>query len=301
MTKLKEIINYLRKENIQLEVINFCDNKLITKVTNNNENSDDNSILWLNNKNIQNIELIKKGTVICTKLFENKDLKISDEISLLIVENPRRVISKVMNKFFVKKRIHEIEIEANSKIILGKNIHIGKGTIIKDNCEIGDNTYIGHNNVILENTKIGKNVSIGHNNTIGEVGFGYEKNEQNNYDLIPHIGNVIIEDFVEIGNNNCIDRAVLGSTILKKNCKIDNLVHIAHGVVIGENSLIIANSVIAGSVNIGKNCWIAPSTSVINKTNIGDNSMTGIGTVVIKPIANNELHIGIPSKKLKNI
>ena len=301
MIKIKEMVDYLKQEKIQMKLINLDENKLIEKIINNFENSDENSILWLNNKNIEKIELINEGTVICCDINMTEGLKISNKLSLIIVENPKKIFSIIMKKFFAESKIHKIEIELHSKIKLGKNVHIGKGTILKDNCEIGDNTYIGHNNVILENTIIGSNVSIGHNNTIGEVGFGYEKDDEGNYYFIPHIGNVVIEDFVEIGNNNCIDRAVLGSTILKKNCKIDNLVHIAHGVIIGENSLIIANSMIAGSVDIGKNCWIAPSTSIINKLSIGENSMTGIGAVVIKPIGNNELHIGVPSKKIRNI
>ena len=93
----------------------------------------------------------------------------------------------------------------------------------------------------------------------------------------------------------------MGSTIIGENVKIDNLVHISHGVIIGKNSLIIANSMIAGSAIIGEDVWIAPSTSIINKINIGNNSMTGIGTVVVKNIGNNELHVGVPSKKIKTI
>ena len=239
MIKIKEMVDYLKQEKIQMKLINLDENKLIEKIINNFENSDENSILWLNNKNIEKIELINEGTVICCDINMTEGLKISNKLSLIIVENPKKIFSIIMKKFFAESKIHKIEIELHSKIKLGKNVHIGKGTILKDNCEIGDNTYIGHNNVILENTIIGSNVSIGHNNTIGEVGFGYEKDDEGNYYFIPHIGNVVIEDFVEIGNNNCIDRAVLGSTILKKNCKIDNLVHIAHGVIIGENSLII--------------------------------------------------------------
>jgi UDP-3-O-[3-hydroxymyristoyl] glucosamine N-acyltransferase len=254
----------------------------------------ENSISWSNSKNIENLKNQKYKTVICNSPVDNEN------ITQVIVNNPRMAFSMILKEFFQTKRSHRVEVEIkNTKI--GKNVNIGKGTIIEDCVEIGDNTYIGYNNVILKNTIIGSNVSIGHNNTIGELGFGYEKDENGNYEIIPHIGNVIIEDNVEIGNNNCIDRAVLGSTILRKNSKIDNLIHIAHGVEIGENSLIIANSMIAGSVKIGKNSWISPSTSIINKTIVGDNSMTGIGSVVIKPIPHNELHIGVPSKKLRDI
>ena len=230
-----------------------------------------------------------------------KNFKFNKELTILIVGNPRLVFSKILKYVFTEEKNHKISIELNKGVKIGENVNIGKGTIVEDGVEIGDNTYIGYNNVILRNTKIGGNVTIGHNNTIGEVGFGYEKDDFGNYDLIPHIGNVEIEDYVEIGNNNCIDRAVLGSTTLKRNCKIDNLVHISHGVEVGENTLVIANSMIAGSVKIGDNTWIAPSTSIINKSTIGSNSMTGIGSVVIRNIQDNELHVGVPSKKIKDI
>ena len=153
----------------------------------------------------------------------------------------------------------------------------------------------------MDNTIIGNNVTIGCNNTIGGIGFGYEKDEFGEYKLIKHIGNVVINDGVEIGNNTCIDRGVIGSTIIGENCKIDNLVHIAHGVNIGKNSLIIANSMIAGSVTIGENVWVAPSTSIINGISIGNNSMTGIGALIIKEIKDSELHIGSPAKKYKDL
>ncbi len=91
------------------------------------------------------------------------------------------------------------------------------------------------------------------------------KNEEGKYSIIPHMGNVVIKNQVEIGNNTCIDRAVLGSTIINENVKIDNLVHISHGVSLGANSLIIANTMIAGSSIIGENVWVSPSSSILNK------------------------------------
>lgn len=133
------------------------------------------------------------------------------------------------------------------------------------------------------------------------MGFGYEKNEQGDYEVLPHIGNVIIKDNVEIGNNNCIDRAVLGSTILHKNVKVDNLVHIAHGVVIDENSLIIAHAMIGGSTEIGKNVWVSPGALIINKLKVEDNSLIGMGAVVVRKVDKNTVVAGNPAKYLKNI
>lgn len=110
----------------------------------------------------------------------------------------------------------------------------------------------------------------------------------------------MIKKDVEIGNNVCIDRAVLGSTVIGENVKIDNLVHIAHGVVIGENSLIIANSMIAGSCEIGKNVWVSPSVSVIQNTQIEDNALLGMGSVVIRNVDANTIVAGVPAKKTKD-
>ena len=109
---------------------------------------------------------------------------------------------------------------------------------------------------------------------------------------------MVIEDNVEVGNNTCIDKAVLGSTKIMRNVKIDNLVHIAHGVKIGENSLIIANSVIAGSTIIGKNVWVAPTANIKNNLTIGDNSTIGISAVVLKNVAENSIIIGNPGREL---
>ena len=204
--------------------------------------------------------------------------------------------------FFIDKEI-VYEIESTSYIhpssSISSNVKIGHNVVIENNVVIEEFTIIGSNTVILKNTKIGKRVKIGCNNTIGGTGFGYEKNENNKYELIPHIGNVIIEDDVEIGNNTTIDKAVIGSTFIRKNSKVDNLVHIAHGVEIGENSLIIANSMIAGSVKIGKNVWVAPSVSILNKKTIKDNSVIGMGAVVLRDVENNEVIVGNPGKLLK--
>lgn len=255
-------------------------------------------LLWINDKNISKISEIPCGTIICSELALSLPLK--ETCAYIIVKNPRLAFQKTLSCFFVEKSPASISVNAviDPSVTIGENVTIGHNTIIEKNCVIGNNVTIGHNNSILANTFIGQNVKIGNNNTIGGVGFGYEKNEVGEYELIPHIGGVRIEESVEIGNNTCIDRAVLGYTRLMKNCKVDNLVHIAHGVIIGENALIIANAMVAGSAIIGKNVWVAPSSSIMNKASVGDNAVIGMGAVVLKNVDEKAVVIGNPAKTL---
>ena len=265
------------------------------------KNTKQNILSWCSDKNKDILLNVKVGTFIISNNIEKNYLK--DNCNYIVVENPRRTFQEILTKFFVEKLEAKIAETAkiDKSVQLGKDIFIGENVVIEKNCIIGNNTIVQHNTTIFKDTKIGKNVVIGANNTIGGIGFGYEKDENGEFQLIPHIGNVVLKDNVEIGNNTSIDRAVLGSTILEENVKVDNLVHIAHGVQIGRNSVIIANSMIAGSVKIGENSWIAPSASILNQKSIGNNSLVGMGAVVLKNVGNNEVVAGSPAKFLKNI
>ena len=117
----------------------------------------------------------------------------------------------------------------------------------------------------------------------------------------PHIGGVILEDNVEVGANNTIDRGALSNTILRKDVKTDSLVHIAHNVVIGERTLIMANAMFSGSVTVGKDCWIAPSSSMRDTIKIGDNVTVGLGAVVTKNIPSKQIWTGNPARELKEL
>jgi UDP-3-O-[3-hydroxymyristoyl] glucosamine N-acyltransferase len=266
------------------------------------ENCKENTLSWVNDKNVAQIIHLQAGTIICSE----KALEIlakenaHQNVNFLIVSNPRKYFADILREFFAPKIAYSIAQSAkiHESVQLGNPIFIGENVVIEANCKIGNNCRIGHNTILHSHTQIADNVIIGCNNTIGGVGFGYEKDEKGQYILMPHIGNVKIEKNVEIGNNSCIDRAVMGSTLLKENCKIDNLVHIAHGVVIGRNSLVIANSMIAGSAIIGDNVWVAPSVSVLNKNTVGDNAFLGMGAVIIREVAENEKVVGNPGRKI---
>ncbi|QNL20891.1 UDP-3-O-(3-hydroxymyristoyl)glucosamine N-acyltransferase [Hyphobacterium sp. CCMP332] len=222
--------------------------------------------------------------------------------NFIITDNPRRVFQKILSIFYALEYSSKVEKSAfvyqSSKI--GKNAYIGHNVVIEEECEIGDNVTILHNTVIYRDTKIGNNVVIGSNCTIGNYGFGYEKDEDGQYKRLEHLGNVVIGNNVEIHNNTCIDRAVLGSTILRDNVKVDNQVHIAHSVDIHENALVIANAVVAGSTVVGKNSWIGPTVTLKDKLTIAENTLVGIGTVVTKNTEPNTIMVGNPALKIED-
>ena len=259
-------------------------------------NVDPSSLMWVNDKNADKLNAVKYGVIICSEKFTN----YNKECNYLVVKNPRYFFKNIIEQFFLKKEIPSISRNCiiDETVSIGNNVTIGHYVVIEENVTVGDNVNIGHHTIIKKDTVIKNNAIIGCNNTIGGVGFGYEKNEAGEFELIPHIGNVIINSYAEIGNNTCIDKAVLGSTIIGENVKIDNLVHIAHGVIIGKNSLIIAHAMIGGSTVIGENVWFAPTASILNKKNIGNNAVIGMGAVVVKDVAENETIIGNPGKAL---
>lgn len=258
-----------------------------------------NSIGWCSDKNKNLLLNISEGNVLVSREVYNE---LIEHVSLFLipVEHPRLSFIKILQKFFVLEVKYgnvssTAQIDASVKYN-SSNVIIAPNVVIEENCEIGNSVIIGANTVIKANTIIEDGCKIGANCTIGGVGFGYELNESQEYELMPHIGNVHLKENVEIGNNVCIDRAVMGSTMLSENVKVDNLVHIAHGVQVGRNSLIIANSMIAGSVEIGENVWVSPSASIRQKLTIENDALVGMGAVVVKNVDSSSVVAGNPAK-----
>lgn len=234
------------------------------------------------------------------------DFEPEEEISstLIRVENPYQSFAKLLELYNQLKH-NKTGIDAEAKISesakIGDNCYIGAFTYIGDhvtigdNCKIypgsfvGDNTVIGENALIFSGSKIyadcvlGKNITLHSGVVIGGDGFGFAPNN-NSYDKVAQIGNVIIEDHVEIGANTTIDRATLGSTIIRKGVKLDNLIQVAHNVEIGENTVIAAQTGIAGSTKIGTNCMIGGQVGIVGHLNIGNNvkiaAQSGVGSHV---------------------
>ncbi|MEO8068071.1 MAG: hypothetical protein ABI599_10305 [Flavobacteriales bacterium] len=255
---------------------------------------------WCSEKNTGILGHLRHGIVIAP--ISAGPLELPSSCTFIFCTDPRGAFRDAVNFLFpprVRSAYRSSTAQVADNAHIGKDVHIGHNVVIEGNCVIGDGTHIGHNTVLLHGTIVGIEVSIGSNCTIGGMGFGYQPNADGDQELMPHLGNVVIGDKVEIGNNTCIDRGGLGSTSIGRNVKIDNLVHIAHNAVIGENSLIIAHAMVAGSCTIGANAWIAPNAAIRNKCNVGDNAMVGLGAVVTKDVAANAVVVGNPARQLE--
>lgn len=181
----------------------------------------------------------------------------------------------------------------NAKI--GDNVKVFPGAYIGDNVIVGDNSVIFSGAKVYSETVIGKNCVINSGAIIGADGFGFAPNEKGEYNKVPQIGNVILEDFVDIGAATTIDRATLGSTVIRKGVKLDNQIQIAHNVEIGKNTVIAAQTGIAGSTKIGENCQIGGQVGIVGHITIGNNvkiqAQSGIG----RNVKDNEVLQGSPA------
>tara|TARA_R110002049_G_scaffold87533_2_gene221943 strand:- start:33977 stop:35005 length:1029 start_codon:yes stop_codon:yes gene_type:complete len=183
---------------------------------------------------------------------------------------------------------------------IGRNVKIFPNTYIGDNVVIGDNTIIFSGAKIYSETHIGSDCVINSGVIIGADGFGFAPSENGEYKKIPQIGNVIIEDYVDIGAATTIDRATMGSTIIRSGVKLDNHIQIAHNVEIGKNTVIASQTGIAGSSKIGENCMIGGQVGIVGHITIGNNvkiqAQSGIG----RNIKDNETLQGSPAFALSD-
>jgi len=234
----------------------------------------------------------------------------------LIVKDVNAALIEVLNIFAPKLKAVLAGIDRTAKIgqnvkiakgaaigayvIIDDDVQIGENTVITGGCKIGENSKVGKNcrfdsNVVVyHNCIIGNNVIIQANSTIGSTGFGYRFID-GAHKLIPHNGGVIIEDFVEIGANSCVDRAKFGNTIIGAGTKIDNLVQIAHNVIIGKCCLIAGQVGIAGSAKLGDGVVLAGSAGVSDHVEIGDGVIIGARSVAFHDVAAGQQMFGTPA------
>ncbi|HEA46871.1 MAG TPA: UDP-3-O-(3-hydroxymyristoyl)glucosamine N-acyltransferase [bacterium] len=237
-------------------------------------------------------------------------------VPLIRVENPYFGFSQVTRILVPYQKptegIHPSAIISEG-VDLGKGVSIGARSVIEEKAKIGDNTiiyplvYLGKGSrigrdciiypqvMIREGVEIGDRVIIHSGTVVGSDGFGYIPHEGKQY-KVPQIGKVVIENDVEIGANVTIDRATLGKTWIKKGVKIDNLVQIAHNVVIGEDSIIVAQVGISGSTEIGKGVTLAGQAGLAGHIRIGDKAIVGAQAGVTKSVPPNTIVSGYPAR-----
>ena len=183
----------------------------------------------------------------------------------------------------------------SQKAVLGDNCRIYPQVYVGDNVKIGNNVTLHPGVKIYEECVIGNNVTIHAGSVIGADGFGWAPNADGVFEKIPQIGIVILEDNVDVGANTCIDRATMGATVIKKGVKLDNLIQIAHNVVVGENTVMAAQNGIAGSSKIGANCMFAGQVGVVGHVNIGDRVTLASKSGASNNIADGETCMGFPA------
>lgn len=233
--------------------------------------------------------------IICGPLLEHHNDVSS---TLIVVEQPRRAFMDMMHRFFPEQRpvgIHPTAI-IDPSVSIADGVYVGPHVSIGVDCSVGEGTVIHPNVAIYPRTRIGANVTVHANTVIGATGFGYERDASGELVAFPHVGGVVIEDHVEIGSNTSIDRGTLGDTIIKAGAKIDNLVHVAHNVVVGQDVCLIALAMVGGSSRVGARSWISPSASIRDGLEIGEDATVGLGAVVVKNVESGSIVMGAPAR-----
>ena len=271
-----------------------------------------------NPKYTPHIYTTKASVTIVNKTFEPEN---SINTTLIKVDDAYLAFSKIL-EYYNSVKLNKVGIEQPSFIsesskhgeavyigafsyigdhaVLGNNVKIFPNVYIGDNVSIADNTIVFSGAKIYSDTVIGKNCVVNSGAIIGADGFGFAPNASGGYNKIPQIGNVILEDFVDVGAATTIDRATLGSTIIRAGVKLDNQIQIAHNVEIGENTVIAAQTGVAGSSKIGKNCQIGGQVGIAGHITIGDGvkiqAQSGIG----RHVKDGEILQGSPALKLSD-
>lgn len=268
------------------------------------ESATNNQITFFANPKYENF-LYESGAGV---ILINKSFVPKREIktTLILVDDPYLAFTKLLEEYHKFLQYSKVGVEEPAYIhesatigvnhyrgafsYIGKNSSLGNNVKIYPNVSIGDNVKIGDNTILYAGVKIYDNCVIGSNCklhagvVVGSDGFGFAPQADGTYKSIPQLGNVVIEDNVDVGANTVIDCATIGSTIIKKGVKLDNLIQIAHNVVIGSNTVIAAQAGISGSAVIGDNCMIGGQVGIVGHINIANKTKVGAQSGVSKTI-----------------
>ncbi|HRN42033.1 MAG TPA: UDP-3-O-(3-hydroxymyristoyl)glucosamine N-acyltransferase [Vicingus sp.] len=269
------------------------------------EEGEPHSLSFLSNSRYQEYLYVTDASVVIVNNDFVLEKPVKETCTIIRVENAYECFAKLLDTYHqIQNNKTGIEpnsfVSASAKVgencyiaafaYVGENVTLGNNVKLYPNSFVGNNTVIGDNTTLFAGVKIHHECVIGKNCTfhsgvvIGADGFGFAPSSEINYRKIPQIGNVIIEDYVEIGANSCVDRATMGSTIIKKGAKLDNLIQIGHNAIIGENTVIVSQTGIAGSTKIGKNCMIGGQVGIVGHITIADGvkiaAQSGVGSSI---------------------
>lgn len=258
----------------------------------------------IGDKHLKALQNTNAAAVLVTEKL--KDMVCNSAVAI-VVENPELSMAQATNLF---RKILELPMPGSQRIdptalifpnvSLGTNVSVGKhsrimsGVYLGDDVAVGDNSVIHPNSVIYHGCRIGNRCIVHANTVIGSDGFGYAHTKTGEHVKIEQMGNVVVEDDVEIGSNTSIDRATFNSTIIRKGSKIDNLVHISHNVVIGEHSIIAGQTGIAGSTTLGRNVVMAAQSGATGHINIADFTTIAARGGVTKNTEPGKMYAGFP-------
>jgi UDP-3-O-[3-hydroxymyristoyl] glucosamine N-acyltransferase len=263
----------------------------------------------------------RASAILVSTSFEPKGMPLPSGLALIKVPDPYIAFLQVLKRITpmpdpFSKGVHPTASVSPSAVIganvslgahavVGDRASIGSGTRIGPGCVIGDGATIGENCILYPNVTIyhgcrtGNSVIIHAGSVLGSDGFGFAPKPDGSYEKIPQMGTVVLEDDVEIGANCTIDRATLGHTLLKKGVKLDNMVHIAHNVVVGEHTVIAAQTGVSGSTKIGKNVIIAGQVGIVGHIEIADKTVLLAKTGVSKSTEAGVTYWSTPAKEHK--
>ena len=273
------------------------------------EEAQNNQLAFLANPKYEDFLYTTQASVII--LNQNQELKQPVSATIIRVPDAYSAFAALLRKYqqIATEQLSGIEEPSfiHKSATLGENIYVGAFTYISEAVKIGNDVklypgvFLGKNVSVNDNTilhpgvkiyydcVIGKNVTIHAGSVIGGDGFGFAPQADGSYKKVPQIGNVVIEDYVEIGSNTAIDRATIGSTLIKSGAKLDNLIQIAHNVEVGNNTVIAAQSGVSGSTKIGNNVQIGGQAGIVGHIQIADgtriNAQSGVSKSVKTPNA----------------
>ncbi len=288
MLKVKELANKFNLKIIgnHLDVING-----VAEI----HNQKNNQLSWIKSKNYLN--QAKTGFILVN---ENINFNPNKNITFLITkENPKLIFSKIINNYFSYNADYYLKDETDFHR-KNKNIKIGANVFIGQNVTIGKGTIIHPFVVIEANTVIGENCILKAHTSIGTDGLGFVIDKKNDeYVKFPQIGNVVIEDNVELGPSTTVRRGALKETRIKSGAKIGSLINIGHNCIIGKNTILTCNIVTSGSSTVGDYTFIGVNSVIRNGVSVGKNTQIGMGSIVTKNIPDNVVAYGNPAKVIR--